>query len=258
MTKPDKSGGIKMTNRTGEISPLVYARVAGLIGIIALVSGSFSIFVDSKLIVSGDAITTSNNIIASESLFRLGFVSSLIMQTASMFYAMVLYKLLKPVNKDHAMLMVILLLVAVPIFILNQLNQFAALPLAADQMHAQMTLFLDLHQHGVFIAGIFFGLWLLPLGFLVFKSGYLPRFLGVFLMIGCFGYLIRFFQAFLFPGSEATIWTNPALVFTHLSELSLMFWLLIKGVNVEQWEKRVAASAKTDLNESKRKKNEFK
>lgn len=135
--------------------------------------------------------------------------------------------------------MIIFLLLSVPIFMLNQLNQIAAIELAADQMHAQMMLFLDLHRHGEHITGIFWGLWLFPLGYLVFKSGFIPRILGILLMIGCFGYLIRFLQAFLFPGSEATVWTNPALVVTHISELCLMFWLLIKGVDVEKWQAEV-------------------
>jgi len=224
-------------------SPLVHARVAGLVGVVTLATGSFTGFVGSRLLVRGDVVATSSNIVASECLFRLGLVSSLIMMIASMFYALLLYRLLRPVNKSHAMIMVALLFASVPIYMLNQVNQFAALLLASDQLYAQVQLFLELHRLGNLIAGIFFGLWLFPLGFLVFKSGFFPRVLGILLMIGSLGYLVLFVQAFLFPGSEGTLWTNPFLVVTHVSELSMMLWLLIRGVNVDQWKQRVLGTA---------------
>lgn len=239
-----------MTRRTTETSPLIYARVAGLLGLIILVSGSFAGFVNTRLIVPGDAVRTANNIMASESLFRLGFVSGLIMYTVFILYVSVLHKLLKPVNKNHAFLMVIFALVGVPIAMLNQINQSAALLLlsgddylkvfVADQIHAQVMFFLNLHEHGALIGVIFWGLWLFPLGLLVFKSGYFPRILGVLLMIGCFGWLMVFLQRFLFPSYEAIAYSRFA---AHIAELSWIFWLLIKGVNVEQWEKRALESA---------------
>lgn len=219
-------------------SPLVHARVTGLVGVVMLASGSFTGFVGSELIVRSDVVLTSRNIVASESLFRLGLVSGLIMMIASLFYALLLYRLLRPVNKNHAMAMVGLILASVPIYMLNQVNQYAALLLASDQQYEQVKLFLDLHRLGNLVAGIFFGLWLFPLGLLVFKSGFLPRFLGILLMFGSPGYLVLFVQAFFFPGSERTLWTNPFLVVTHVSELALLLWLLIRGLNVDQWEKR--------------------
>ncbi len=206
------------------------------------------LYVPSILIVPGDAATTANNIMASESLFRLSIVSALIVQIVNMLVVLLLYKLLKPVNKNIALLMVIFLLVGVPIAMLNQLNQFAALLLlsgadyltvfTADQLQALVPLFLDLHEHGINSAGIFWGLWLFPMGYLVFKSGFLPRILGVLLMIGCFGYLIDSATFFLFPNFDASI-----AQFTFIGELLLPLWLLIKGVNVEQWEKRALESA---------------
>lgn len=219
-------------------SPKTVARLAGLIGVIVLASGSFAHSVNSKLIDYKDAIRTAENIIESESLFRLGFVSGLVMEIIFILYAILLFKLLKPVNKEYASLMVILALIPAPIFLINQLNQFAVLLLAKQEMLDHMMFFLEMHKHGGFIISIFFGLWLLPLGFLVFKSGYFPKVLGIFLMIGCFGYLINFAQGFLFPGAEATLWTNPALVVTHISELLMMLWLLIIGVNTKKWNER--------------------
>lgn len=226
------------------------ARVAGFLYLLVAVIGAFSIlYVPSTLIVPGDAATTINNIMTSESLFRLGFVGGLITQTVQILLVLVLYQLLKPVNKNHALLMVILALVGIPIAMLNLLNQSVALLLlsgadyltifTADQLQAQVMLFLDLQEHGVLIASIFWGLWLLPLGYLVFKSGYIPRILGVLLIIGGLGYLIDFVIFFLFPNFNATI-----SQFTFLGELLLPLWLLIKGVTVERWEKRALESSR--------------
>ncbi len=237
-----------MTNRIAETSPLMVARVAGVLYLLLAVFGAFGILYIPSLVVSGDAAATVNNIRASESLFRFAFVSGLIGQTIFILLVLVLYALLKPVNKNHALLMVIFALVSIPITMLNQLNQFAALALlsgadyltvfTAGQLQALVLLFLDLSERGVFIVQIFWGLWLLPLGYLVFKSGFLPRILGVLLIIGCFGYLIDFFTFFLLPSFDVTV-----SEFTGLGELLMLLWLLIKGVNVQQWEKRALEAA---------------
>lgn len=228
---------IKNSQLIGD-SPLVHARVAGLVGVVVLASGSFAGFVGSRLIVPDDVVATSNNIVASESLFRLGIVGSLVMMVAWLFYALLLYRLLRSVDKASAMTMVGLVLASVPIYMLNQVNLFAVFLSASDQLQEQVELFLDLHRFGSLVAAIFFGLWLLPLGLLVVKSGFLPKLLGILLMFGSLGYLVLFVQGFLFPGSERTLWTNPFLMVTHLSELALLLWLSIKGVRVNRWEER--------------------
>jgi hypothetical protein len=140
-----------------------------------------------------------------------------------------------------ASLMVIFSLAAVPIAMLNELNSLAVLQLLKnpdylkvfpiDQLQALAYLLLRLHSQGFLIAQIFWGLWLFPMGYLVFKSGFLPRILGSLLMIGCFGYVIESFAAFL--GYNVNI-----IFFTGWGELLLLLWLLIKGVNVEQWRQR--------------------
>ena len=219
---------------------LMQTRLAGVVGVVMLASGSFAGYVGSQLVVRNDPAATSSNIVASETLFRLGLVSSLIMMIAFMIYGLLLYRLLEPVNRSYAMMMAGFVLASVPIYMLNQVSQYAALLLAPGQRYDQVKLALDLHSLGNLIAGIFFGLWLFPLGVLVFKSGFFPRFLGVLLMFGSLGYLVLFVQAFLFPGSERTLWTNPLLVISHLSELAMMLWLLLRGVNVDQWAKRSA------------------
>ena len=234
--------------RFGRTSPLVYARLAGFLYLLLIPFSAFGlIYVPSKLIVPGDAATTANNIVASEALFRSGIVSHLIGQTIFILLPLVLYRLLKPVNKNHAVLMVVLVLVSVPITFINELNHFAALILlsgadylsvfAVDQLHAQMMLFLELHEHGITIALIFWGLWLFPLGYLVFKSGFLPKILGVLLMIGCIGYLIDALTTMLFPDFDMTV-----SQFTFIGELLFPLWLVFKGVNVERWEGLVLAS----------------
>ena len=248
MTTKKEMNSINKTARSAEISPNIYARVYGLLYLVHFGSFFNLGFVRQSLIVPGDAAATVNNIMASESLFRLGIVSDLIAQTVFIFLVLILYKLLKPVNKNLALLMVILALVGIPIAMLNLLSHSAALLLlsgasyltvfTADQLQALVMLFLELQTHGVSIANIFWGLWLLPLGYLVFKSGFLPRILGILLIIAGFGYLIDFFTFFLFPNFDTTI-----SLFTWWGELLFALWLLIKGVNVEKWEKRALESA---------------
>jgi hypothetical protein len=234
-----------------KMNPNKTARVAGFLYLLMAPFGIFGILWASSLIVPGDAATTANNIMASESLFRLSIVSALMVQIITIFVVLVLYKLLKPVNKNHALLMVIFILLGAPIAMLNELNRFVALLLlsgadyltvfTADQLQALVPLFLDLHEHGITIAGIFWSLWLFPMGYLVFKSGFLPRILGVLLIIAGFGYLIDSFAGFLLPNFYATI--SQFILYTTYGELLFPLWLLIKGVNVEQWEKRALESA---------------
>ncbi|MFC1972420.1 DUF4386 domain-containing protein [Chloroflexota bacterium] len=196
--------------------------------------GSTSQFVRQILIVPGDASATVNNIMANESLFRLGFVADLIFLTVWLLLPLALYKLLKPVNNIHAVLMILFALVMVPIMFINNVFQFAALLLlsGADyltvfetgQLHAQVMFFLDLRNTGFLMAYIFYGLWLFPFGYLVYKSGYIPKILGVLLMIGCFGYLIDFFTIFLLPDFDVEV-----SLFTGIGELLIPFWLLFFG-----------------------------
>ena len=224
------------------------ARSAGLLYLaLAALSAFGLVYVPSMIIVPGDAAATANNIVASESLFRLGFVSNLVAFTVNIFVALLLYKLLKPVNKGIASLMVLLILMGLAIGMLNELNQFAVLLIlgagnltafTAAQSQALASLFLDIYEHGFAIAHIFWGLWLFPMGYLIFRSGFLPRVIGVLLAVAGLGYLVDFTLFFLFPDVAVSV-SN----FTFVGEVVLIFWLLIKGVNVEQWEIRAHKSA---------------
>lgn len=230
-----------MVSKT-KTNPNKVARIAGFLYLAMAPLGFFGMYGHSNLIVSSDVAATINNIIASESLFRLSIMSALIVQIINILLVLVLYKLLKPVNRNYAVLMVVFILVAVPITTLNELNQFAALILLSgadflfvfesEQLHAQVMFFLNLHEYGIKIASLFWGLWLLPMGYLVFKSGFIPRILGILLIIGSFGYLIDCIAFFFFPHFK------PIVLYTFWGELLLPLWLLIKGVNVEQWENR--------------------
>jgi hypothetical protein len=225
------------------------ARMAGFLYLaIAIFSAFGLIYVPSMMIVSGDAATTATNIVASESLFRLGFISNLLAFTVNTFVAVLLYKLLAPANKMMASLMVILILVGIAIAMLNELNQFVALLLlggahyltafTADQLQALASLFLDIHEYGFVLAHIFFGLWLFPMGYLVFRSGFLPKVIGLLLLVAGVGYVVDFTLFFLVP--EITIKISE---FTFVGEVLLLLWLLIMGVNVPQWQKRVLEAA---------------
>ena len=218
------------------------AKLAGLLYLIMVIAGIFGQYVRSTLIVYGDAAATASNIIASELLFRIGFMSDLTMITVYFLTACVLYILLKSVNKNIALLFVLFTLGSASVLFINTLNQFAALLILngadyltvfeAGQLNALAMLFLNLHQYGYYIAQIFFGLWLLPLGFLIYKSDHFPNILGIVLMVACFGHLLEFFQIFLFP--EYKVIAYPGLVAAMIGEFSLMFYLLIKGVKDQQ------------------------
>ena len=237
-----------MTNRTQETSPQVYARVAGFLYLIIFCLGIFGeLFVRQSLIVPGDAATTVDNIMASESLFRLTLVTGLIRNTCLILLPLALYKLLKPINKTIALVMVILALVSVGIAMVNMTNDYAVLLLLSgadyltafgvDQLHAQVMFFLDLQTYGAFIPQ-FLSLWLILVGYLVFKSSFLPRILGILLIIGGLGFVIDSITFVLFPNFDVTI-----SLFTFFGEIIFALWLLIKGVNVEEWEKRALESS---------------
>jgi hypothetical protein len=226
-----------------KINPNKTARVAGCLYLMLFPLGIFGIiYIPSSLIVLGDAATTASNIMANELLYRLSIVTALTLQIVNIFLALALYKLLNPVDKNNAVLMVILVLVAAPIAMLNELNHVAVLlvlsgsdlltTFSLDQVQASVPLFLNLHEHGVFIAQIFWGLWLFPMGYLIFKSNFLPLALGILMIIGGFGYLVDSFVYFIFPDFDVTF-----SEFTFLGELLLPLWLMFKGVNHEQWEK---------------------
>lgn len=216
------------------------ARIAGLLYLIVVLTGIFTLmYVPSKLIVWDNASVTFNNILESETLFRLGIVAGIICYSAFLILPIVLYKLLNQVNKTYAIGMVTLAVISVPVSLVNLLNKVNILTLIgkaqylqvieADELQAQVLLYLDFYNNGIEVASVFWGLWLLPFGYLVFKSGFLPKILGIFLMVGCFGYLINFIGGFLFQNYAdlgiARFVTLPG----SIGEIGICLWLLIIG-----------------------------
>jgi hypothetical protein len=218
------------------------ARLAGLLYLVFIVIGIFaSVFRDTP-IKFGDAAATVNNILASAWLFRFSFVSDLISAVFFLLSAWALYVLLRPVHQNIALLFLLLNLGGVAVQSINLLNQLAALLLLggadylkvfqADQLQALAMFFLTLHKNGFWISQIFYGAWLLPLGYLVFKSGFLPKILGIVLMIHCVAWLMTFLQFFLFPGYEAITYLSYPLGF--IAEFGLSLWLLIMGIKEQK------------------------
>jgi len=215
------------------------SRIAGFWYLLVAIFGSFNtMFVDPKLYVSGDAAATINNILTSERLFRLGILSSLITTVCFLFLANALYKLFKSVDKDLVRLMVIFIVSSVPLAYLQMLKLTPMLLLGSDkylsafepvQLQALAMAFLDTYELGRFITYIFYGLWMFPLGLLVFKSraDFITKALGVSLMVGCFGYLVKFLEAYLPLNYPAM--TSLWMTVTIIAEVLCILWLFIKG-----------------------------
>jgi hypothetical protein len=229
------------------------ARIAGALYLVMAVCAGFAeLYVRSRIVESGDAAATADNIRASATLFRLGFVVDLVQATFYLLTAMALYLLLRHVKPLVAAAMVTFVAVSVAIQCLNLLNQYVALTIAtgedyagafgADGSDALVMLFADMQSNGFFIAQMFFGLWLLPLGYLVVRSGYFPKVLGVLLVAGCFSYLADLFARFLAPDLEAGIASFLAVP-AAVAELSFVAWLLVKAVRVAEPDARVSATA---------------
>jgi Domain of unknown function (DUF4386) len=215
-------------------------RFAGLLYVLASVAGFLAMgYVPGKLIVYENAAATASNILASETLFRLGIAAELIGQAAFIFVALALYDLLKGVSRHQASLMVTLIVVSIPIAFLNELNSIAALILVRgadflsvfDQPHreALAMLFLRLHHHGFVVAELFWGLWLFPLALLVYRSRFLPRFLGVWLALAGLAWVVLSLAGILSPQSQDKLFAYAQPAF--LGEIAFMLWLLIKGAN---------------------------
>jgi len=213
-------------------------RFAGLLYVFFSMPGFFAmVYVPAKLIVPGNAAVTANNIAASETLFRLGIAGQLICQVGFIFVALALYELLKGVNQRHASLWVILVVVAIPIAFLNELNSIAALVLVrgADflsvfekpQRDALAMLFLNLHNEGIGVVEMLWGLAFFPLGLLVYRSRFLPRFLGVWLAIDGSAYVILSLTTVLLPQYQDKVFTYGQPAF--FGEVAFMLWLLIRG-----------------------------
>lgn len=216
------------------------ARTTGLIYLIVVITGILSLaYIPSQLIVSGDAARTVENIKASQDLFRLGIAAGFICQLAFLLLPLAFYKLLSHVNKNVAILMVIFAVVSVPISLGNLINKLDVLTLTSgkaylvnltsEQLNTAVMLSLARYNNGVLVAEIFWGLWLLPLGYLIFRSGVIPKILGILLMVGCFGYLVDVFGTTLFSSYSSSPLARLATGPASIGEITTCLWLVIIG-----------------------------
>jgi hypothetical protein len=222
-------------------SPKSLARIAGVLYLLMGITAGFAFaYVVPKLYVSGDAATTAANVVANSGLARIGVVADLFQATVWIFLAMTLYLLLKHIHHNAAKAMVVLVAVGAAITCLNDVFQFESVRVATGGSYmaalgtagssAMVLLLLEIHHYGFLIAQIFFGLWLVPLGYLAYKSaGMFPRWLGVLLIIAGGCYLVGLLAVFLDPDSGEIINTLVTIP-CSIAEVAMVLYLLIVGV----------------------------
>jgi hypothetical protein len=242
-----------LTNQTAERSPRAMARLAGFLYLLIVVCSGFSFgYVRTTLIVPGDATATMSTIMAAEGLFRLGIAADAVVFLTEIMLLAILYTLLKPVSKTLSLAAAYARLAMTVMQGMNLLNYCFVLLLVSgasyltvfepDQLHALVLLFLNAYDAVALIWALFFALHLLVLGYLVYKSGYIPKVLGIMLVVASCGYFIDSFGTVLVP-QYAELYASVVVLTAIVGELPLAFWLLIKGINVEQWKKRALESA---------------
>ena len=245
-----------MANRVVDMSQPQAARVAGFgILIIALLALFANFFVLERLIAPGDAARTAEKIMASEGLFRAGISGLAIVVVLDVVVALALYVFLKPVNNSLALLAAWFRVAFATIFGLALLGLVLGVELLGDdayltafepdQLQAQVMIFLDAFSYGWLIGLVFFGFHFLAIGSLILKSDYVPRILGVLLIVASVGYLVDSFANFLLPNyaDYETIFLLIVAVPGIIAELSLAFWLLLRGANVQPRDNRDLESA---------------
>ena len=238
-------------------SPKRLARIAGVLYLLVGIFGGFAEgFVEPKMYVAGNAAATALNVVTNAGLVRMGVVADLVDQTFFVFLAMTLYLLLKHVRQSVAMAMVVLVILAAGIASLNTVFLFEALQVATDGsylaafgtagVNALVLLLLDLQHYGLLIAQIFFGLWLVPLGYLAYKSGLFPKALGVVLIVGGTCYLVDLLAAFLVPEFGQMI-HGFVVIPCAIAEIWMVLYLLVKGIRVPADGTSTVRTGKTGL-----------
>ena len=235
--------------RAGSVQ--TYARVAGVLFLLSLIAGGFGeSWVPSRLIVSADAAATAENIKAFDFLFRLGFAGYLVEAVCDIALTLILYVLLRPVHKDLALLAAFFGLIGTALFGVAELFYFASSLIAGgsdflkgfspDQRNALALLSLKLFGYGGAIFTVFYGIGWVLRGYLIFRSGYLPRFLGVLMALGALGFVTRNFALVLVPAYAS----GSLLLLMVPGGLALTVWLLVKGVDVPTGEAKAATCSR--------------
>lgn len=232
--------------------PKKTARIAGFLYLFIAVCGGFAFFAGyENLIVLGDATATANSILASEQIFRIGIIGDAITFLSEIVLTVLLYHLFNPVNKTYSLIAAYSRFAMTTMMGMNLLNKIVALHLlsgadyltvfTSEQLHAFALFFLNAYGFVSLIWGIFFGLHLFIIGYLIFKSTYFPKTLGILFVFASFGYLTNGFGNFILPQYEA--FYTVVILATVPAELAFAFWLLIKGINVEAWHDKTLQSA---------------
>ncbi|MBL4811069.1 MAG: DUF4386 domain-containing protein [Rhodobacteraceae bacterium] len=213
-----------------------FSRITGAIYLFIAIAGGFGISYVQSLVVTGDIAATISNLVANETTIRFAIIAALLTQLGHLFLVLMLYKILAPVNAAIARLMVIFVLVGIPIAMLNEVNYGIVLFLLdnADSSSTLISAFLESHHYGIIIVQIFWGLWLFPFGYLIYKSDFLPKIIGVTLMIGCFGYLADSMVYIFNPTYPITF-----SLYLFWGELIVLLWLMIRGVNAKKWAQQM-------------------
>jgi hypothetical protein len=238
-------------------SPKRLARIAGVLYLFVAIFGGFAEgFVDPKMYVAGNAAATAGNVLANAGLVRMGVVSHLLDSAFFVFVALTLYILLKDVHKSAARAMVVLVAIAAGIICLNSVFEFEGLRVATDSSYAAafgiagssalVLLLFDIQHYGTLAAQVFFGLWLVPMGYLAYRSaGLFPRWLGVLVIVGGICYLVDLVALFLVPDFGKQIHTFVGIIPTATAEISLLGYLLVIGVKLpkQNQDQRILAAA---------------
>jgi hypothetical protein len=242
-----------MTTRTVGTSPRVYARAVGALYLLIFFVGPFAFFLGrTSVFVPGDPAATVDKLMSSESVFRLGMVAETVIVLVEIVVSAILYVLFRPVSRPlslaaafarfaQAVLQAVNLFTAVPAVLLLGSAGYLTV-FEPDQLNALVLLFLDANAFMIIIWGLIFGFHLLLLGYLVYRSGFLPRILGILLIIGAVGYLAQSYGHILVPQYD-DILSTVVLVLSIPTELAFTVWLLWKGVDVERWEQRALEQA---------------
>ena len=239
-----------MKDRTVETSPRLWARIAGAFYLLTIIMGVFAeVFVRGAVVVRDDAPATATNILAHELLYRSGLAADLIMLACYIAVTLLFYVLFKPVSRNISLLAAFFSLVGIAVLAVNTLNHVAPLvflggahyfsAFETNQLQALALMSLRMHTRGYSISGVFFGIYMLLLGYLVFRSGFLPRVLGVLMAIGGLANLIDSFATFLLPSIAARLPDFGML--GGIAELALTLWLLVMGVNAAKWKEKASA-----------------
>ncbi|MGA8576323.1 MAG: DUF4386 domain-containing protein [Candidatus Cybelea sp.] len=233
------------------MSATTRARLAGVAYLITVLTGLFAeVGVRGRLIDYGNAAATAQNILGSESFYRWGFAADIVGGAAYVVVTLLLYELLKPVSRSLSLLAAFFSLVGIAIGCLAALGHLAPLlllkdaymaPFGTSQAQAMALLALKLHARGYWISLVFFGFYELVLGYLIFKSSFFPRALGVLVGLAGAAFLVNSFALFLSPpvGNALNVYM---LALDGIGEISLMLWLLVMGVNEAKWQARALAS----------------